>query len=153
MRFLIEALGKGAVNAMNVYSETPLHRAASLGKAEVVRVLIAAGADVNTPNSYEETPFYIACYGGHTAVVAQLLQVPRCRFRESGETNLRPAALAGVRGHGEIVRLIARHELWLLHRLLWLAHLRGRADGSPFATLSRDLVARIARYVVVPRFV
>lgn len=151
VRFLLDALGKGAANSVNVYSETPLHRAASLGKTEVVRTLIGAGADVNTPNSYDETPFYIACYGGHTAVVAQLLQVPRCRYRESGETNLRPVALAGVRGHAEIVKLIARHEHWQLLRLLWLGHMRGRADGSPFALLSRDLVARIARYLTAPR--
>jgi hypothetical protein len=149
--FLIQQLGAASVNAVNVYQETPLHRAASLGKADVVRALLASGADVNLPNSYEETPFYIACYGGHTGVVEQLLGIPRCRYRESGENNLRPVALAGVRGHVGIVRLISRHDLWRIHRMLWLGHLRGRADDCPLAFLSRDLIMRIARYVTVPR--
>jgi len=47
------------------------------------------------------------------------------------------------------VRLLQRHEMWRLHRLLWLAWLHGRPD-SPLSTLSREILQRIARYVTVP---
>ena len=115
-----------------------------------MRRLVSAGADVNLPNRYGETPFYCACYGGHLAVVETLLAVKGCRYRESGEENLRPINLASTRGHTAIVRAIRRFERWRVQRLLWLGHLKGRQDRSPLALLSQETLLRIIKYAQPP---
>lgn len=67
-------------------------------------MLIAKGANFNKHNNYGETPFYIVCYNGHVPVVKLLLAQRGCRYKESGEENLRPMTIAKTRGHsGELL--------------------------------------------------
>ncbi len=44
------------VNAKSKYETTPLHRAASEGHTEVVKILLKAGAKVNAKNNRGRTP-------------------------------------------------------------------------------------------------
>jgi len=55
---------------------TRLHQVARVGAAGRVRVLVAAGADVNAMWR-RNTPLHLAASNGHTAVVAALLSHPR----------------------------------------------------------------------------
>ena len=53
---------------------TPLMEAASAGHTDIVRLLIAHGADVNAQSSSGNTPLMYACAGGHEDVVRVLLE-------------------------------------------------------------------------------
>jgi len=55
---------------------TRLHQAAQAGLAGRMRVLLAAGADVNARNKFGCTPLFMAAACGHAAVVAVLLAFP-----------------------------------------------------------------------------
>ena len=72
----VEALlGDGAaINYRRINDEaTPLYIASQNGHVEVVKALLAAGADFNQPNKDGVTPFTAASQNGHLKVVAELL--------------------------------------------------------------------------------
>jgi len=57
------------VNARELESgATPLYNAASLGREDVVQVLLDRGADVNLTNKAGATPLHAAVVNGYTAV-------------------------------------------------------------------------------------
>jgi len=63
---LASARGRKAemVNAANSDKDTPLHWVASEGHIEVVKILLAEGADVNACNKDQNTPLLVACEAG-----------------------------------------------------------------------------------------
>ena len=70
------ALAKGAtVNATSRYNMTPLIFAASSGRFEAVKVLVARGANVNTEDSfYRFSAGEVAAMNGHVDIALFLLQ-------------------------------------------------------------------------------
>ncbi|MEV8320997.1 ankyrin repeat domain-containing protein [Streptomyces sp. NPDC059900] len=89
---------------------TALDRAAEQGHADVVRQLLAAGADVGQPaGEYQElTPLCLAAGRGHTAVVDVLLDAG-ARTGVQGRLRYIPlvlAATASDEGHPETVDLL-----------------------------------------------
>jgi ankyrin len=60
------------INAKTGDGVTPLHLAAFEGRADVVELLVAAGADVNAPDNDGDRPIHYAARRGHNAVVAML---------------------------------------------------------------------------------
>ena len=52
---------------------TPLHRAAAGGHDDVVRLLLAEGADIHAEGWCGETPLHVAARYGHAVVVGTLL--------------------------------------------------------------------------------
>lgn len=52
---------------------TPLQIAAEIGNIEIVKALLAAGADANIRNNHNKTPLELAEYEGHTKVM-QIIQ-------------------------------------------------------------------------------
>jgi ankyrin repeat protein len=72
-----------AVNAKDIYGETPLFKAALIGREYNVRALIHAGAHVNAirenqapepKDRYQYTAVQLACALGHVKVVEMLLE-------------------------------------------------------------------------------
>ncbi|MCY0921977.1 ankyrin repeat domain-containing protein [Streptomyces sp. H27-G5] len=104
-------LGRGAVvDAPNRGGRTALDRAAEQGRADVVRGLLAAGADPEQQaGEYREsTPLCLAASRGHTAVVGELLDAgaPTGAQGRLGWVPLVLAATTGDEGHAETVDLL-----------------------------------------------
>ena len=59
--------------ARNSNGETPLHAACSKGHAEIARLLIAHGTDVNATDVNGRTPLYVACKGNHLGCARVLI--------------------------------------------------------------------------------
>ncbi|MGW0908557.1 ankyrin repeat domain-containing protein [Streptomyces sp. NPDC002853] len=104
-------LGQGAVvDALSRGGRTALGRAAEQGHAEVVRQLLAAGADPGQQaGEYRElTPLCLAAGRGRTAVAGVLLDAGACTGAQ-GRLRYTPlvlAATAGDEGHPETVDLL-----------------------------------------------
>ena len=72
------AIGDGAnVSETDNHLFDALHYAASIDRAECIRVLVEAGADLDTPRSYDTplTPLMTACYQGSVKAVEVLLEL------------------------------------------------------------------------------
>ncbi|KAF5307348.1 hypothetical protein FQR65_LT07065 [Abscondita terminalis] len=87
---------------------TPLMEAASAGHLDIVRLLVAHGADVNAQSSSGNTPLMYGCAGGHTDVVKFLLEHGANveDHNENGHTPLMEAASAG---HVELAKILLIH--------------------------------------------
>ena len=83
-----------------------LRRAAGAGDAAWVRVLPAAGADVNSANAYGATALAYACDKGHLEVVKVLLDKGANLDSKDTFYNQTPLAWAVSNGHTEIARLL-----------------------------------------------
>ncbi|EPE32228.1 Ankyrin repeat-containing protein [Glarea lozoyensis ATCC 20868] len=62
------------INKEDKNGETPLHLAASLGKKNMLRVLIEGGADFNAKSKSGRTPLFKAVEGNHEEIVEILLE-------------------------------------------------------------------------------
>ncbi|XP_050430101.1 ankyrin repeat domain-containing protein 17 isoform X3 [Adelges cooleyi] len=87
---------------------TPLMEAASSGFVEIVRLLLAHGADVNALSSTGNTPLMYACAGGHVDTVKELLNYEANveDHNENGHTPLMEAASAG---HVMVAKILLEH--------------------------------------------
>src|ERR1700687_3996538 len=70
------ALDAGAdVNAKDQWQQTPLHRAARNGPADLARLLIEKGAaDPNAKDEYQWTPLHRAAENGHADLARLLIE-------------------------------------------------------------------------------
>ena len=87
---------------------TALHVAARYGQAEVVDLLLEAGARADAPTKAEVTPLMIAAWQGHLAIVKALLAkgAPVASADSDGQTALMYAAASGK---AEVVQLLLDH--------------------------------------------
>ncbi|OEH76197.1 ankyrin repeat-containing protein [Cyclospora cayetanensis] len=85
-----------------------LHLAASQGKEQLCKQLLAAGALIAALNSEAATALHLACSSGHVATVQALLdcRAPVDATTLRGET---PLMLAAYNLHTEICRLLLKH--------------------------------------------
>ena len=77
---------------------TPLMEACCSGHADLVRLLITAGADVNCLSSSRNTALIFACASGHIDCVKELLKCGKCDLNcrnEAGHCALMEAANIG----------------------------------------------------------
>ncbi len=111
VRAVRSALEEGAdVDGARGDGMTAVHAASESGHADVVRILISAGAEVEVRTRVAGyTPLHLAARRGHVDVVAALLEGgadPTAVTESSGATAVHLAA-AAVRG-SEVVRLLVR---------------------------------------------
>ena len=89
-----------------VHSQTPLHVASQLGRAEAVRLLLEAKADKDREN-FSITPLYMASQAGYLDIVRLLLESHADKDKTSSDGAHRaPTHAAAEPGHFEIVRLL-----------------------------------------------
>ncbi len=79
---------------------------AEAGDTELVRLLIAAGADVNTMDKYGDTPLFLALHNGHTECVKLLLAAPGIDVNMADRDDRTPLFRAVMDGHTECVKLL-----------------------------------------------
>lgn len=90
----------GPLNALQE-GQTPLHRAAVLGNADMVRELLAHDAKCDVADKYGNTPLHLACQSGSLDAVLALLG-PGMRHtlklkNRDGQTPLHIAVLVGTK--------------------------------------------------------
>ncbi len=87
---------------------TPLHFAAQFGQVEMVKFLLAQGADVHARDGNRATPLFRAALRGQTAC-AELLIRAGADVNAEGNENIRPLHLAAMMGHTDTVKLLLAH--------------------------------------------
>lgn len=87
------------------YNEN-LSGAACNGNAEIVRLLLEAGTDVNMASPWGSTPLYLAAQNGHTECVRLLLATPGIDVNKANNYGTTPLDTAANNGHTECARLI-----------------------------------------------
>jgi ankyrin repeat protein len=98
------AQSKAAVNAADSRGTTPLMYAASIGSADAIQLLLAAGADVNAANGLGITPLI---YGALNPAVAKILLAAGAEVNVQSKAGRTPLMVAaGHPGGAETVRLL-----------------------------------------------
>jgi ankyrin repeat protein len=101
------------VNGVDDGNHTALYRACESNEVEIIKKLIARGANVNLCNNSNVSPLSIACRRGHIEVVRLLLSVSIKAIRtDLVDTEGRGALHEACEGeHEEIVALLLHHDL------------------------------------------
>ncbi|KAM3868464.1 KN motif and ankyrin repeat domain-containing protein 1a [Diretmus argenteus] len=110
MRIVEELFSKGDVNARaSQAGQTGLMLAVSHGRMDMVRALLAQGADVNIQDDEGSTALMCASEHGHVEIVKLLLGQPGCdaTLSDSDESNALSIALEA--GHKDIAVLLYAH--------------------------------------------
>ena len=94
-----DALRKGAsTSCQNAHGWRPLHNAAANGRADAIRVLVAAGADIHARDSYGWTALHDAAARGHADCVRELLKAGADKHGKD-KAELTPIHLAKQNSH------------------------------------------------------
>ncbi|XP_028852354.1 KN motif and ankyrin repeat domain-containing protein 1a isoform X2 [Denticeps clupeoides] len=110
MRVVEELFSKGDVNAKaSQAGQTGLMLAVSHGRMDMVKALLACGADVNIQDDEGSTALMCASEHGHVEIVKLLLAQPGCdaTLSDSDESNALSIALEA--GHKDIAVLLYAH--------------------------------------------
>jgi len=92
-----------------MWDQTPLQIAARRDNADLVRLLLDHGADVDANGGWKGwMPLHWAAYDGRAEIVTLLL-ASAADVRARDQDGKPPVTIAAERGHGEIVRLLHQH--------------------------------------------
>uniref|UniRef100_A0A8C5LQE9 KN motif and ankyrin repeat domain-containing protein 2 n=1 Tax=Leptobrachium leishanense TaxID=445787 RepID=A0A8C5LQE9_9ANUR len=89
--------------------QTALMLAVSHGRLDVVRALLACGADVNVQDHDGSTALMCACEHGHADIVSLLLAVPSCDVALTDNDGSTALSIALEAGQNDIVMLLYAH--------------------------------------------
>ncbi|CAM9291972.1 unnamed protein product [Ectocarpus sp. 12 AP-2014] len=140
--------GSGDPNILNDAGITPLHSAAVQGQSEVIRVLVAAGADTdlkvcrdggNGGATHDASPLLLAVVGGHLEAARVLLE-GGAEVGAKNSKGLTPLHVSCLKPHPEMVTLL----------LLWGAdtNARDRKKRTPEQVLGKSSPRRLGKYPV-----
>lgn len=106
VQFLLQHGGTGIINTTDVDGLTALHVACNLGKADLVRLLLEAGADLESPDKLGSRPLHWGTRSGEPGVVRQLLEWGGVEVDSCNEQGRTPLYCASIMRHLGIVRLL-----------------------------------------------
>ena len=147
------------VNAAQGDGMSALHWAADRGDAEMIEVLLYAGAEVQSVTRIGEyTPLHIAARNGHLAATAALIEGGADVHAVTDPSGSTPLHLAATSGNGEVVRALlaagadpnAREAEWaqtpLIFAAAWnrvdaIVALMEGGDDPNLAAQTEDLIA------------
>jgi uncharacterized protein len=110
MSRLAELADKVSVDArLSADGETALHRAASRGHLQAVRLLLEGGASVDAVDGEGVTPLVLAAYRGQTDVVTLLLERGAYVNAQEKRNGLSSLSHAVGRGDKELVGVLLAH--------------------------------------------
>lgn len=110
MRIVEELFSKGDVNARaSQAGQTGLMLAVSHGRMDMVRALLAHGADVNIQDDEGSTALMCASEHGHVEIVKLLLAQPGCDATLSDSDESTALSIALEAGHKDIAVLLYAH--------------------------------------------
>lgn len=92
----------------DIHGQAALHVAARLGQAQVVKVMLESGANIDQADMDGWTPLRAAAWGGHTEVV-ELLVHHGCSLDSMDAENRTALRAAAWSGHEEIVRILLQN--------------------------------------------
>eukprot|EP00741_Cyanophora_paradoxa_P000389 tig00000404_g380.t1 len=105
------------INARDKLNRTALHMAAWAGKAEAVKALLQAGADVNAKAADDVTPLMFASQGGHAGAVAAIADDKRSQINaQNSKTKQTALHLAAMKGHLEVIQILLKHRANLTYK-------------------------------------
>ncbi|HEY4816025.1 MAG TPA: ankyrin repeat domain-containing protein [Candidatus Acidoferrum sp.] len=110
-RAIVEFLLKNGANvstaARNAQKVTALHAGASRGGAEIVKILLEAGADSNAKQERGFVPLHSAAANGNAAIVELLLK-HGARADAKADDGKTPADMAAEGGHKELAEVLKK---------------------------------------------
>ncbi|XP_066509933.1 KN motif and ankyrin repeat domain-containing protein 1-like [Hoplias malabaricus] len=110
MRVVAELFSKGDVNAKaSQAGQTGLMLAVSHGRMDMVKALLACGADVNIQDDEGSTALMCASEHGHVEIVKLLLAQPGCDATLSDNDESTALSIALEAGHKDIAVLLYAH--------------------------------------------
>lgn len=100
-------LGSGAQGHLtDINGDTALHWAAYKGHAELIRLLIHSGMDLEKPDYFGSTPLHLACLSGNISCVRILCEKSKIGLEPRDKNGKTPLQLARSHRHWEIVRVL-----------------------------------------------
>ncbi|CAH1992443.1 unnamed protein product [Acanthoscelides obtectus] len=100
-------LGMGAANDLaDVNGDTALHWAAYKGHADLIRLLLYSGANLQRPDHFGSTPLHLACLSGNLACVKLLCEKSNIDLDPLDKNDKTPLMLAQSHRHNDIVELL-----------------------------------------------
>ncbi|KAG7210887.1 hypothetical protein KM043_012368 [Ampulex compressa] len=96
------------INARNHTGETALHAASAIGCAELVQLLLDAGANVNVFTEQRRTPLHVACASGNVPTVKLLLNCGTCEVNAKDRNGETPLHLVAKAGDARLFKLLVR---------------------------------------------